>query len=201
MRTPGASNWTTERENALRELWATGMSAAKIARRMGDGLTRNSIIGKAHRLELEPRRSPVDKSKPPMSREQAHQRKLELQRKRRKENGPERRAPRSNVARHSPAKTIPRHRVVYRPESAANDAELVQGWLALNGGARRFERGASGDELAMRDYLRQRGYETAYRQGKLFLKGRGRPRLLTYKDMVALVDDLRAAEGLLRIAA
>lgn len=201
MRTPGAANWTAELEDQLRELWAAGDSASKIAAIMGGGLTRNSIIGKAHRLGLEPRRSPVDKSRPPMSPEQAHQRRLELQRKRRKENGPEPRASRSNVSRQPRAKTIPRPRVVYRPDTGANDAELVQGWLTLNGGARRFERGASSDELAMRDYLRKRGYETAYRHGKLFLKGSGRPRLLPYKEMVALVDDLRAAEGLQRIAA
>jgi len=62
MRTPGASNWTPEREDELRVLWATGESASKIAAIMGDGLTRNSIIGKANRLKLAKRRTAAPRS-------------------------------------------------------------------------------------------------------------------------------------------
>lgn len=56
MRTQGAANWTPEREDRLRELWSSGLSASAIASVMGDGLTRNSIIGKAHRMDLAARR-------------------------------------------------------------------------------------------------------------------------------------------------
>lgn len=52
------SVWTEERNTLLRELWATGMSCAKIAAKMG-GCTRNAVIGKAHRLGLEARESPI----------------------------------------------------------------------------------------------------------------------------------------------
>lgn len=62
MRTPGAANWTAELEDQLRELWATGDSASKIAAIMGGGLTRNSIIGKANRLKLAKRRTAAPRS-------------------------------------------------------------------------------------------------------------------------------------------
>lgn len=201
MRTAGAANWTTELENELRALWASGKPASEIAELMGNGFTRNSIIGKARRLDLEHRRSPI---LPRLEPKERKARRNERQREYRKTHKPEPqpRASRSNVLRRAPKKKeTPRRAVVYRPDTGATDAELVQGWLAQNGGARRFERGASGDELAMRSYLRERGYETGYRQGKLFLMRSGRPRLLPYKDMVLLVDELRAAEGLTRIAA
>jgi len=54
--------WTDERIAALRELWAAGHSASEIAARLG-GISRNAVIGKAHRLGLEARPSPI-KSRP-----------------------------------------------------------------------------------------------------------------------------------------
>ena len=39
----------------LKKLWATGISASAIAEKLGDNATRNSVIGKAHRLNLEAR--------------------------------------------------------------------------------------------------------------------------------------------------
>ena len=47
-------SWTTERENKLKELWKKGHTASQIATMIG-GTTRNAIIGKAHRLNLEAR--------------------------------------------------------------------------------------------------------------------------------------------------
>ena len=52
------TQWTDERNDRLRELWATGLSCAKIAAKLG-GTTRNAVIGKAHRLGLESRQSPI----------------------------------------------------------------------------------------------------------------------------------------------
>ena len=46
--------WTPERENKLKELWKKGHTASQIAT-MIPGTTRNSVIGKAHRLNLEAR--------------------------------------------------------------------------------------------------------------------------------------------------
>ena len=42
----------------LRELWAQGLSASQIAARLG-AVSRNAVIGKAHRLGLEGRPSPI----------------------------------------------------------------------------------------------------------------------------------------------
>jgi len=45
--------WTAEDEATLRKLWVgEGYSASQIARMMGMGLTKNSIIGKVHRLKI-----------------------------------------------------------------------------------------------------------------------------------------------------
>jgi GcrA cell cycle regulator len=43
--------WNDERVDALKELWADGLSASQIAGRLG-GVTRNAVIGKVHRLGL-----------------------------------------------------------------------------------------------------------------------------------------------------
>ena len=47
-------SWNPEKENKLRELWKKGHTASQIARLLGDA-TRNAVIGKAHRLNLEAR--------------------------------------------------------------------------------------------------------------------------------------------------
>ena len=58
--------WTEDRVTKLRALWATGLSASRIAEKLG-GVTRNSVIGKAHRLELasrvKPKHAPTQNSK------------------------------------------------------------------------------------------------------------------------------------------
>ena len=47
-------SWTQERENKLRDLWKKGHTASQIASIIGD-TTRNAVIGKAHRLNLQAR--------------------------------------------------------------------------------------------------------------------------------------------------
>ncbi len=44
--------WTPERVQILTRLWAEGLSARQIANKLG-GVTRNAVIGKAHRLSLQ----------------------------------------------------------------------------------------------------------------------------------------------------
>lgn len=44
--------WTDERTQKLAKLWRDGFSAAEIATKMGGGLSRNAIIGRAYRLGL-----------------------------------------------------------------------------------------------------------------------------------------------------
>ena len=53
--------WTDDKINSLKKLWAKGASTAEIAKRLG--LSKNSIIGKVHRLNLEVRSSPIKKKK------------------------------------------------------------------------------------------------------------------------------------------
>ena len=47
-------SWTDEKVQKLKELWTKGHTASQIAEALGD-TTRNAVIGKAHRLNLEAR--------------------------------------------------------------------------------------------------------------------------------------------------
>ncbi len=49
--------WTEEAINTLKTLWAEGLSARKIGERLGN-ISRNAVIGKAHRLGLSNRGKP-----------------------------------------------------------------------------------------------------------------------------------------------
>ena len=44
-------NWTEDRVERLKKLWAEGLSASQIAAQLG-GVSRNAVIGKVHRLSL-----------------------------------------------------------------------------------------------------------------------------------------------------
>ena len=44
-------SWTEEKVNKLKELWGKGQTASQIAQIIG-GVSRNAVIGKAHRLNL-----------------------------------------------------------------------------------------------------------------------------------------------------
>jgi GcrA cell cycle regulator len=60
-------SWTEERIERLKKMWQEGSTASQIADELG-GVSRNAVIGKAHRLGLEARPSPVkpgdEKEKP-----------------------------------------------------------------------------------------------------------------------------------------
>ncbi|MEA2789250.1 MAG: GcrA cell cycle regulator [Acetobacteraceae bacterium] len=49
--------WDEQTIRDLKDLWAQGLSTAEIGRRLG--VTKNAIVGKAHRLELDARPSPI----------------------------------------------------------------------------------------------------------------------------------------------
>lgn len=51
--------WTDERVELLKKLWMEGHSASQIAAELGDGVTRNAVIGKVHRLKLSARAKPT----------------------------------------------------------------------------------------------------------------------------------------------
>lgn len=58
-----APDWPFDQEQKLRALWAKGLSAAQIARQI-PGRSRNAVIGKAKRLNLEGRASPILPARP-----------------------------------------------------------------------------------------------------------------------------------------
>jgi len=58
-------SWTDERIDRLKELWTQGMTASQIADELG-GVSRNAVIGKAHRLGLQSRPSPVKPNEGPV---------------------------------------------------------------------------------------------------------------------------------------
>lgn len=55
-------SWTEDRVSLLTKLWGEGHTAAEIAKKLG-GVTRNAVIGKAHRLKLSNRVSPIQQNK------------------------------------------------------------------------------------------------------------------------------------------
>ncbi len=56
-------SWTDERIETLKTMWEAGQTASQIAEALG-GVSRNAVIGKAHRLELQARPSPVKPNDP-----------------------------------------------------------------------------------------------------------------------------------------
>lgn len=54
-------SWTNERVALLKRLWGEGKTAAEIAKVLGN-ITRNAVIGKAHRLKLSNRLSPIQQN-------------------------------------------------------------------------------------------------------------------------------------------
>ena len=57
------SVWDKEKLDQLSQLWAEGLPITKIGLELG--VTRNAIAGKAHRLGLPKRNSPISKSGEP----------------------------------------------------------------------------------------------------------------------------------------
>lgn len=49
--------WTDDRVEELSRLWASGYSASAIGRMLG--VSKNAVVGKAHRMRLESRPSPI----------------------------------------------------------------------------------------------------------------------------------------------
>ena len=68
-------SWTDERIATLTKMWEGGATASQIADELG-GVSRNAVIGKAHRLGLKARPSPVkaNESKPAATRKDAEPR-------------------------------------------------------------------------------------------------------------------------------
>ncbi|MBQ7412981.1 MAG: global cell cycle regulator GcrA-like protein [Alphaproteobacteria bacterium] len=55
-------SWTNDKIKQLKKLWAKGKSTVEIAKELG--ISKNSVIGKVHRLELSARPSPIKRKEP-----------------------------------------------------------------------------------------------------------------------------------------
>ena len=56
-RHPRPPRWPQEKDDRLRELWAAGLSASRVGSIMG--ITNHAVIGRAHKLHLPSRPSPI----------------------------------------------------------------------------------------------------------------------------------------------
>lgn len=54
--------WTDERIEELKSLWSEGLTTGEIGKRLG--VSKNAVVGKAHRLGLKGRPSPIKRTKP-----------------------------------------------------------------------------------------------------------------------------------------
>jgi GcrA cell cycle regulator len=71
-------DWTPEMITTLTELWSTQFTCAGIAWKMGGGLSKSAVIGKAFRLGLPPRK-PIVRSRPPGPKKRKTQRRATVQ--------------------------------------------------------------------------------------------------------------------------
>lgn len=53
--------WTDDRIAKLKKLWAEGLTTGEIGKRLG--VSKNAVVGKAHRLGLKSRPSPIRRTK------------------------------------------------------------------------------------------------------------------------------------------
>jgi len=53
--------WTDERIEQLKDLWNQGLTTGEIGKRLG--VSKNAVVGKAHRLGLKGRPSPIKRAK------------------------------------------------------------------------------------------------------------------------------------------
>ena len=79
--------WTEEKTEQLKKLWAEGHTASQIARMLGEDISRNAVIGKAHRLNLAGRTQSRMISSPRINNNQYQPKKGAIQRKIRRPRG------------------------------------------------------------------------------------------------------------------
>lgn len=105
-------SWTDERIATLKKMWEGGATASKIAEELG-GVSRNAVIGKAHRLALKLRPSPV----------KANEKKKAAKKTATKASAPAKKAAKApKPAPKAPAKPAARAESPAAPEEAAKPA-------------------------------------------------------------------------------
>lgn len=58
------ATWNPQNEKRLADLWGEGKTASEIAEALGDGISRNMVIGKSRRMGLDRRPSPIKRAVP-----------------------------------------------------------------------------------------------------------------------------------------
>jgi len=79
--------WTEQQTEQLKKLWAEGHTASQIARMLGENISRNAVIGKAHRLNLQGRTQSRMISSPRINNTQYQQNKVAGQKRIRRPRG------------------------------------------------------------------------------------------------------------------
>ena len=101
-------SWTEERIDRLKAMWTKGATASQIAEELG-GVSRNAVIGKAHRLGLESRPSPV---------------KAGEEKEKKAKAAPAPRAPKPAAAKPAPSPVEPKFPTADAPRPAATAAPV-----------------------------------------------------------------------------
>ncbi|WP_299941195.1 hypothetical protein [uncultured Nitratireductor sp.] len=168
---PIRKGWTAEDDRLMREMALAGRSATDVGDALGR--SRNAVLGRATRtgVKFSATGGPRKRVRP-----------MKVQ--------PERPAkPKSNA---KPATRVFSHDVDF----------LIADWKAKHGDPRRFERGGNTDYLSIKAYLEEWGYRLNFQRAKYSISnGRGRPKVVAWRQVLELVDEFRTAEGLTPILA
>jgi len=130
-------SWTDERIDQLKTMWEKGMTASQIAEELG-GVSRNAVIGKAHRLGLQSRPSPVKATETPRKKVVAPVKKIVA--------APVRQEPEARPVAPSPAPVVARPAPVDGEESAVVAAPPQPRIVSVGPGG--FLRQGPGDQQA-----------------------------------------------------
>lgn len=182
--------WTDEGKAFVARMMADHKSADAIALAMGDGVTGDQVIALVRRTPELKAIGWSARSSKKMSKEEREERKKASRRKWWREN-------RSKAARPTGEMTALPARKPFKPVVVSNNVSLmVQDFIAKNG-VRRFEQNTRADYHSVAQYLADRGYRFIQRAARYTLaSASGRPRFVTWREAIALVDKLRRAEGL-----
>lgn len=198
MKSRNSFKWTDEAKDRVAELLKAGRTALQIGDEMG--VSRNAICGLLQRDErlmtVGFARGTARRKKITPEERIERQREYNRQYSLRQKQG-------IKLPPRLPAPQRKPQRKPFKPVVVSNNVKLmVQDWIAQNG-VRRFERGDMTDYYHLTNWLRERGYHLSQVSAKYFLRdGQGRPRKMTWDKVIAIVDNLRRAEGLqpIRIA-
>lgn len=177
------TKWTQADKDRLAELLPIpGMSAAKIAQVIGGDMSKNAILGLVRR---NPELKAIGLHGVP--------------------NGGTRggRPKKTNVVQFPSDRRTPANRNVPSEQPKlqviTNTKLLIADYIAKHG-VRRFKERDTVDYYSLQSWLSERGYTLSMKSSLYTLSnGRGRPKVMPWRNVVQFVDKMRKAEGLLPI--